>query len=354
MRIAYFAHLNEGRGSGVVSKISAQVGQWRREGHTVRLFIATTDVDTSWTSVLGDTVVCRYGGPLSRLRAMARLVRSVRGFRPAIVYLRWELFYPPMLFFPAGAPLVAEINTDDATEAALGSPVRARYNALTRGLLLRRAAAFVLVAAELGRVPSYRRFKARQVVITNGIDLAAYPSLPAPSEGPPRLVFIGTPEAPWNGVDKLVTLATMRPGWCFEIAGVEPVPGPALPNLAWHPLLERAEVLRLLGRADVGVGTLALHRKSLDDGSPLKVREYLAVGLPVLYAYADADADGLGAPYVLRIANTETNVVDELAAIDSFVGAARGVRVPRSSVAGIDVTTKERQRLALFADLARE
>lgn len=354
MRIAYFAHLNDGRASGVVSKITAQVGQWRREGHTVKLFIATTDVDTSWTAALGDAVVCRYGGPLSRLRAMARLVRSVRGFRPGIVYLRWELFYPPMLFFPAGVPLVAEINTDDVTEAALGSPVRARYNVLTRGLLLRRVAAFVLIASELGRLPSYRRFKARQVVITNGIDLAVYPTLRAPSDGPPRLVLVGKPGMPWNGVDKLVTLAAMRPGWCFEIAGVEREPGPVLPNVTWHGSLERADLLRLYERADVGVGTLALHRKSLQENSPLKVREYLAVGLPVLYAYADADADGLGAPYVLRIANTETNVVDEIARIDTFVGAARGVRVPRASVAGIDVKVKERQRLALFADLARD
>ena len=79
----------------------------------------------------------------------------------------------------------------------------------------------------------------------------------------------------------------------------------------------------MLASADVGIGTLGLHRKSMDEASPLKVREYLAVGLPVLYGYRDPDADDLQ-PFVLKVANTPTNVVDELDRIDGFVHGARG------------------------------
>ena len=83
----------------------------------------------------------------------------------------------------------------------------------------------------------------------------------------------------------------------------------------------------------------------------MKVREYLAVGLPVIYANRDLDADGLHG-LGLRIANTESNVVDELPRIEAFMQGCRGVRVPRSSVAHIDVARKEEQRLALFDDIA--
>ena len=41
----------------------------------------------------------------------------------------------------------------------------------------------------------------------------------------------------------------------------------------------------------IGVGTLALQRKGIFEASPLKVREYLSYGLPVLYNYFDSDLE---------------------------------------------------------------
>jgi hypothetical protein len=90
----------------------------------------------------------------------------------------------------------------------------------------------------------------------------------------------------------------------------------------------------------------------MSEACPLKVREYLAVGLPVIYAYRDPDADALGS-VALRIANAESSVVDELPTIEEFVEGSRGRRVTRSSVAHIDVARKELQRLAVFEEVAR-
>lgn len=351
MRIAYFAHLNDGHGSGVVAKIAAQVERWRAEGHVVRVFLATRDPDPTWAAAFGHVSIARYEGPASRLRAMTRLVRAMRRFDPSVVYMRWDLFYPPMLWFPATAPLIAEVNTDDLAENALGSRPRALYNRLTRGLILRRVAALVFVTSELADRPAFQRASVRHAVITNGVDLADYPVLDPPTGGPPRLVFVGTGDVAWHGVDKVGRLAALRPDWQFDIVGVARPAAFDIPNVTWHPSLDRPRLLEVMARADVGIGTLALHRKDLDEGSPLKVREYLAVGLPVLYGYHDPDADDLG-PYVLRIDNTETSIEDAIDRIDAFVCGARGVRVPRSSVAHIDAAVKEGQRLALFAGVA--
>ncbi len=355
MRIAYFAHVNAARRSGVLHKVAGQVDRWTAAGHEVRLYIATRDRDDPWSERLGTKVVVRrYDSPFSRIKAMARLVESVRAFRPSLVYLRWDLFYPPMLRFPRRVPLVVELNTDDEAESALGSRVRSTYNRLTRGLLLGRARGFVFVTSELSAKPSFAGFRAVHRVVTNGIELSAYPSPPA-VEGPaPRLAFVGTADQPWHGVDKLVELAARRPAWRFDIMGLDAdtalIGGPAPANVAWHGPLDRAQVVEVLATADIGVGTLALHRKSMTEACPLKVREYLAVGLPILYGYADPDADALGR-YTLRIDNTETNVIDALDAIDDFVTRSRGVRVPRPDVAHIDVAVKEAQRLALFDEL---
>ena len=88
-------------------------------------------------------------------------------------------------------------------------------------------------------------------------------------------------------------------------------------RIRWHGRLPREAALRLLDRADVGLGTLALHRKGMAEASALKMREYLAVGLPVIYGNEDRDVDPLE-PWVLRLPNTESNVDDGLDEIDRF------------------------------------
>jgi len=352
MRIAYFAHVNGGSRSGVFHKIVGQVEQWRAEGHTVRAFVLTRDEVGEWQSKLGDAVVCGYDGALSRMGAVLKLVRATRRFGPTIVYLRRDLFYPQTLWFPPKAALVVEVNEDDLSEYALGPRLRAFYNARTRGVILRRARGLVFVTHELSVHSSFRRYRGKRAVVTNGIRLDSYPTFPAPMGEHPRLVFIGTAGQPWHGVDKLVRLASMKPDWRFEIIGMRNETQAPLPNVSWHGPLERARALEILARADVGVGTLALHRNSLNEACSLKVREYLAVGLPVIFANRDLDADELGG-LALRIANTESNIVDELARIEEFVERSRGRRVPRSSVAHIDVARKEQQRLSLFEEIAR-
>jgi hypothetical protein len=352
MRIAYYAHANGGSRSGVFRKIVGQIEQWRAEGHTVRAFVLTRDEVDDWQSNLGDAVVRRYSGVMSRMRAVLMLVRATRGFGPDIVYLRRDLFYPQTVWLPSKAGLVVEVNENDLAEYSLGPRLRAFYNARTRGIILRRARGLVFVTHELSVHSSFRRYHGRRAVVTNGIHLDSYPTFPAPTGEHPRLVFIGTAGQPWHGVDKLVTLASMKPDWRFEIVGMWNETESSLPNVAWHGPLGRAEALEILSRADVGVGSLAMHRTALNEACSLKVREYLAVGLPVMYANRDLDVEELGV-LALRIANTESNIVDELPRIEEFVSRCRGRRVPRSSVAHIDVARKERQRLSLFEDVIR-
>lgn len=348
MRIGYLAHVNNGRGSGVVAKLAGQSGCWRAAGHETRFFVATRDADAGWAAGLGQRTVERYSRFASRLGGMARLVRAIRRFAPDALYVRFDIFYPPMLFLPR-RPFVVEINTDDLAEFALGGRIRAIYNALTRRLLLMRANALVFVTSELAGGASFQGFRARRVVISNGIDLAAYPILDGPSDGPLTLVFVGGGGEPWQGVDKVLELARRRPGWRFDLVGELDV-ADAPSNVRLHGRVERHRLLEILASADVGLGTLALHRKGLTEASPLKLREYVAVGMPVVYGHLDPDIDRLG-PLALRISNTPTNVVDELDRISAFVEGARGQRIPRSVLEDVAMSAKEAERLRLFESL---
>jgi len=164
MRIVYFAHVNGGTQSGVFHKIAGQVDRWRADGRSVRVCVATRDDVGPWQARLGDSLISRYAGPASRLRTMTELVHATCTFAPDVIYLRWDLFYPPMLAFPRSATLVVEVNSDDLREYALGSPIRSFYDR-TRSIILGRARGLVFVTSELSNGLSFNRFHGIRKVI---------------------------------------------------------------------------------------------------------------------------------------------------------------------------------------------
>lgn len=103
--------------------------------------------------------------------------------------------------------------------------------------------------------------------------------------------------------------------------------------------------------AHIAIGTLGLHRKSMNEASPLKVRHYLALGLPVISAHTDTDFNR-GAPFLLTLPNEENNVLPNLSLIDRFVEEWRGRRVTRNDIKHLDYRYKEHARLEFFKRFA--
>jgi glycosyltransferase involved in cell wall biosynthesis len=348
VRIVYIAHVNGLATSGVVSKVAGQVQEWRRRGHEVSLLLLSRDRAAPDERLAGARVFT-YSGSIDRMRALLRLVRTARRLRPSVVYFRRDIYYPQFLGLPRTAPLVVEINEDDLTEYRLGTRRRFEYNRLTRGLLLRKARGLIFVTSELQRSPSFAGYRGARAIISNGIQLSDFPIIPAPSNPRPRLVFVGTSGQAWQGVDKVVQLARLEPGWDFDIigartAGDEGSAAAMPPNITWHGPLDHSSAVEIMAAADVGIGTLALHRKAMNEACALKLREYLALGLPVIYGNEDPDVDAIP-DLALRIPNTEANVTTDIRRIEAFVEAARGRRVPRAAVAHLDAPAKEAQRL---------
>jgi len=96
---------------------------------------------------------------------------------------------------------------------------------------------------------------------------------------------MGSPDFPWHGIDKIALLANERPTWHFDLVGLSQAQVRGLPRSV--NACERASrdtYMRLLMKADVAISSLAMHRNGLDEASPLKTRECLAVGVPVILA----------------------------------------------------------------------
>ncbi|MOA45721.1 hypothetical protein D3C78_1681500 [compost metagenome] len=97
-------------------------------------------------------------------------------------------------------------------------------------------------------------------------------------------------------------------------------------------------------QADVAIGSLALYRKKMGEASPLKVREYLAYGLPVINGYLDTDFPE-EVHFILQIPNEPKNTIKASEAIEKFVQSWRGRRVDRSQIEHLDTVVKEAERL---------
>lgn len=361
MRVAYYAPVDVSLESGVCKKILSQVRAWRASGVEVKVFAYSV----SWRAWEGFPAhlieVVDRGGPLNRLQRVNRLVRSILEWKPDLVYMRLGFYYPPLEYLMQKIPTVLEINTNDIAEARLYlSPVKYLYYRVTRRRFFKYAAGLVCVTGELADLCA--SFGLPIIVIPNGINLRDYAELPPPENTSPVLFFIGhaweKTKAPlksasywYHGIEKIFKIARFFPEWHFFIVG-HSLSGPIPRNVQVFGHLSQTHYESLIRHADVAIGSLGLHVQSMSEACPLKVREYLAYGLPVIIGYHDADFPN-GAPFVLQLPNTPDNVEKNIDQIKEFVYKWKGRRVPRSEIAHLDVERKEAQRLTFMRNLIR-
>lgn len=358
MKIAYLGQMADvSHETSIAKKIRDQLRAWRAAGHDCRYF-ALVPSTRLWAGLAAEsaaTLVPRGSAWLRPFRSRA-LCRAIADWRPDLIYLRYAHHEAGLPALFARVPAVAEINSDDTFEYALTlGPAKNLYHRLTRRRILRSVAAFVPVTHELTRLVS--PFSRRAEVVANSIDLGTVSPLPpAPSGPPPRLVFIGTARTPWHGLERIAELASLFPDWSVDIVGDSAETwhagqgGPVPPNLLLHGTLPRERYLPLLASATVALGTFGLYRKSMHEACPLKVREYLALGLPVIGGCADTDIPD-GADYYLRLPNDSAPLAPHRDSIAAFAAAWRGRRVPRSAIAHLDTAVKEARRLDFMASV---
>ena len=115
MKVAYLCHWNLAAADGVARKIEGQVAIWREAGHDA-LVVAT-----------------RPGFRRADTRAALDTLAS---FRPNLVYVRYDIFLPPVWRALRRLTSVVEVNTDNRVEVA--AAVRSHASNAPTGDALRR------------------------------------------------------------------------------------------------------------------------------------------------------------------------------------------------------------------------
>jgi glycosyltransferase involved in cell wall biosynthesis len=366
MRIAYVAlYLDKDIvQGGVGEKIRTQMKFWRDFGHDVKLFtLSPDDLNLEGASVFQYTsrklspflkLVTRF---FARSVAMAKLADEVQRYCPDFVYLRNGLYVYPLHRIFKVAPMVAELNSYDISEYRYQGWFVYWVNRLTRGLALKSASGLVSTSYEIAEISDNARYDKPVKVIGNGIDLDRNIVLPAPANKIPVITLVGSPGMIWHGVDKLIRLAERCPDLMIYIVGYrsEDIDGYIPENVHLCGFLPREQVRNILKMSDVACGTLALHRKNMEEASPLKVREAAACGIPLILGYRDTDLSGLQMDCILQLPNTEDNVVTHAEQIRAFAYRMVGKRLDMEAVKScIGHKQKEETRLRFFEELVQK
>jgi len=364
MKIAYVTIHIEPKliNGGVGNKINSQVSIWKSMGHSVTLFSLTPEPISAIPAVeqflfkpVTNIFLLKFlTRELARSAALTRLISQVRRYQPDVIYFRFGLFALPLQKLFRIAPVVMEVNSNDQVEYRSRGPFFYWLNRITRNFMFSHSAGWIASSRELADLEANRLHRKPVCVVSNGIELDKYAPIPAPQNRRPVLALVGSPGMSWHGVDKLILLAEHYPDLDIRVIGYrrDEIEGTIPDNVRLYGYLEPEEVRRVLTEVDAVFGTLALHRKKMEEASPLKVRESLAYGIPVILAYRDTDLADIDSDLFLHLPNTQPNVLEHARTIHDFAFRVMGRRVERSLVLErINQYQKEERRLKFFRDI---
>ena len=365
MRIAYITRYLDNvimRG-GVGRKIRSQVQFWQMREQDVHLFVLSPDEISEencsvfqYRASTNLPVLRDLSQTISRSTALLKLIDGIRNFQPDLIYMRFGRYIYPFHRLYKLAPIILELNTDDINEDRHLGRLLYWFNRLTRGRVFKNASGLIAVSQEIAELPANKMYGKPVRVIANGIDLEQYPMLPPPNNDRPVITLVGSPGMIWHGVDKLIRLAVKYPDLKINVVGyhLSDVCEDAPSNVQFHGFLDRVGIMDVLMKTDIACGSLALHRNDMTEASPLKVREALAYGIPVLLGYKDTDLSNLDSEFILQIPNREDNVEVNAEKIRSFAYSMMGKRLNRDMIVSrIDQGPKEETRLAFFDEIRR-
>ena len=333
--------------SGIWRKVELQASKLREHG--ARVIIFSFNGQSAASSC--DHVHMPLQEGASKEKQLRTLIEQIYKANVDIVYLRRELWHPAYRKLMRNLPVVAEINTLERVEfKQTMSPLRRLYAEITSVFWRRYPSGFVSVTEELAAsVPKSKR----RAVISNGIPAPA--SASGSTSVKPHLFFSGTGSYSWHGIDKFIQMARTFPDWDFSFAGEFPqekqhdLPG----NFKSFGALPAAEADQLLTTANIGVGTLALHRKEMVEACPLKLRSYLSYGLPSIIGYKDTDFSR-GYSFICQLENTENNIARGKEKIAQFVNENYRRRIPWAEVSFASESEKARLRYEFFESVSTD
>jgi hypothetical protein len=324
MKIIYLFTHDLIKHSGVTKKVISQTNILKKLGHQVKICnISLQKSQISLSPFKDNEVYYRnniFNGP-------KRLIQDINKYNPDIIYFRFEPYKPYLGKILKNYKVIVELNTNDYKEMKLHSKknfdrkIRFHYYNMTKSLIYKNIVGFVAVTDEIANLPHILKWKKPSISIPNSIDINNYKTQKiSKSNNISNILFMGNLDHEWNGIDKIIDLAKKTVGKLyFHIIGLNNKYRTDFENIKFYGYLQKKEYLEIVKKCDIGLGTVALHRKQMFEACPLKVREYLAYGLPIIIGYSDATFVNSKLPeWVLELPNENNNISNNVGLILEF------------------------------------
>ena len=218
--------------------------------------------------------------------------------------------------------------------------------------VLRKVKGVICVTNEIAAYQASRIGNAAETkvsIISNGIETNDYEATPFLDNGrKSNLMMICGNESPWHGLDLIIEQVEK----CsleltfFVVGDIEAKSNSS--KIVYTGKLNTLEITNLIKEREItcGIGSLALERAGLFEACPLKVREYLARGLPVVYNYFDTDIDNhemFRDKYCIKLENGVekidlNQIISKLKIIQSIDGYQNSIRT--FAIENIDMKVK--------------
>jgi hypothetical protein len=354
MKIVYLAEWDFSIESGVKHKIIEQVSTWRHLGHRVDLAVLTPNSvsnspgenDHYFTNpFLQRLPQSPFKNYFNKIMTIPLVIESISEMAPDIVYYRSGLYHPGLSKLFKKFPVITEVNSNAIGEFRKSNYLKFLIEKWGTHQLLKSSLAICPVSHEINNQLKPQLSK----VIGNGIVFDKGPLVRKSKESRPQVIFVGSDDQVWHGTDKVQILAQLMPEVDFHIVG--PRLDSSLKNIIIHGPLFNTELENLAETMDVGLGSLALFRNSMNEASPLKTRLYAKWGLPIMYAYIDTDLPS-EKDFILQIPNAENAVETSLPKVREFVFRHHGADYNSERFRPfLDRVEKEKLRLSFFREV---
>jgi hypothetical protein len=189
----------------------------------------------------------------------------------------------------------------------------------------------ICVTDEIAKIESFNK---PIVTITNGfkhkkIDLPAFQYFRGDSL---RILMICSKLQPWHGIERffksIVHWQESNPNLILKIDIVGEIYQSSfkkikLPqHILFHGSKNDNEIIELAKNANMGLSTIGLFMKNMEEACPLKSREYISMGLPFIYGYKDDDINLTSDMLGFNVPNNNSllildNILEWLHKIDS-------------------------------------
>lgn len=342
--IAYTLVCYDAEHSGVFNKILDQITYWKTKGYTVQIFVITDAKSKKfWTSIDQNAVILIDGNYFSKIFNRIKLVKLASQSNPSIIYSR-DTF--PLRIPRTSMPLIIEVQSFVSRELRMRSKLQYFFFHLLKKYFYSKVSGAIYVTKELRDLNEFKLPKSTpKIAIGNAINLKRIESLRNRSESQQALFFVGHPNQSWHGISEIIKFAKSNSDIYFHIVGYE---GDSVgDNVKFYGTLNSADYREIAAKCIAGVGTLQLSVNKMSEASPLKVREYLALGLPVIIKYQDTDLDP-ELDYVLQLPSDGRALSEFALEVRAFLAQWSDKRVPRSQIWNLDVGKKEDIRLGFF------